>query len=90
MPVTITREEVAFIREVERLSEQGLNNTEAAEQLGVAPGTITYRLNRFSLARQNRIVDRRTGKTLDELLECGEFQLAEEPAPAEAREPAAA
>jgi|GEM_PF-6524065 len=78
MPLLVTPEDGEFLRDVVRLEALGKSQREIAALLGVAPGTITYRLNRLGYGSESRIVDRRTGRTLAEDLNSGEIVVAAE------------
>lgn len=75
MPEIVPQDELEFLRDVARLAREGKSLTETAELKGVAPGTITYRLMRRGLAWNTTadVVDRRTGETIDQLLDRGEI-----------------
>jgi len=46
MPDVWTREELDFMTRLDELGREGLSQSEAAARLGIAPGTINYRVNR--------------------------------------------
>jgi len=82
MPEILTREEFQFLAEVDRLGSEGVPLMEIARRHNIAPSTISHRVNRrgFATTTQTRIVDRRTGRTLEQLVSEGEIVIAEEPA----------
>lgn len=75
MPEVVTTEELEFLRDVDRLGREGVPLSDIARQKAVAPGTITYRLNKAGLRAQGttHILDRRSGRTLPELIDAGEI-----------------
>ena len=86
MPEIISRAEFEFLAEVDRLGATGVELQEIARSKGIAPSTITHRVNRRGLAtsKQTRVVDRRTGRTLEELVADGEIVIAADAPSAEA------
>jgi hypothetical protein len=85
MPEILSRAEWEFLNEVDRLGSEGVPLNEIARRHGVAPATVSYRMNSHGLTASSstRVVDRRTGRTLGEMLAAGEIVL-EDPVPAEA------
>lgn len=83
MPERIDSDELAFLRRVDEGLESGLTISEVADREGVAPGTITYRLARRGLRVETtaRVVDRRSGQSLHDLLRSGIFVTDEAPLP---------
>jgi hypothetical protein len=80
MPDVWSREDADFLRELDRLGRDGLNQQEAAARLGVAPGTINYRVNRtrrLKIVQVFRLEDARTGESLADLLDRGEIVVAD-------------
>jgi hypothetical protein len=84
MPELMSQEEFAFLADVDRLGAEGVELQEIAQQKGIHPSTITFRVNRRGLAARKftRIIDRRTGRTLEQLVADGEIVVSDSPADA--------
>ena len=88
MPITISLEDLEFLRTVQDLGMQGLTQSEISARLECSAATLRYRLNRLGFEPVS-LTDLRTclgGRRLEEMLAAGELVAVEsvEPAPAEA------
>lgn len=80
MPITLSPEDVEFLKKVQELGETGLAQGEIAAQIGMNPSTFRFRVRElgFALTRKTQVVARPQfgGKSLSELLDTGEITTA--------------
>ncbi|HEU4752224.1 MAG TPA: hypothetical protein VFU47_03875 [Armatimonadota bacterium] len=74
-----TTTDLEFLRRLDAWIARGLPAYSFAEQEGIAAGTITYRVRTYGLLckRAVGLVDVRTGRSFQELLDAGEIVVAE-------------
>jgi hypothetical protein len=67
MPTDSSQADREFLETVARMERAGVQMQEIAAHLGIANGTLTYRLARLGYVRRTQIVDQRTGQRLSEV-----------------------
>lgn len=80
MPIKMKTDIHSFFRDLNDAVEKGRPAYEVSDRWKVSTGTITYRLNKFSLEmrRAEGLFHKHTGRSFREMDAAGEFELVTE------------